>query len=249
MNKQEFIEQVADQLELQEGKEQETIKEFIEILPKLYPNWYPINFKDWPVDSWGKGVVDREEFKTIESNLFIYKKQLAEKEQENIKKEFIKSLNELYPDSYSTDPTKWFNKDGKAHPMKVHYDNNNFYVMEYNTKIYKKEIEKIKAKKLEEAKKLKEENLEKEQLLSQKDQLLNNKDNLLIDKDKKIDKLKELLLIKEIEKEELLVQISLIEVDWHTININTATCQVAETNLVGDYNIESKNEFFDFELI
>jgi hypothetical protein len=53
--------------------------EFIDILHKLYPNWYPVNFKDWPADSWGKGVVDRGEFETIESNLPTYRRQLAEK--------------------------------------------------------------------------------------------------------------------------------------------------------------------------
>jgi len=53
--------------------------EFIDILHKLYPNWYPVNFKDWPADSWGKGVVDRGEFETIEGNLPTYRRQLAEK--------------------------------------------------------------------------------------------------------------------------------------------------------------------------
>jgi len=53
--------------------------EFIDILHKLYPNWYPVNFKDWPADSWGKGVVDRGEFEIIESNLPTYRRQLAEK--------------------------------------------------------------------------------------------------------------------------------------------------------------------------
>lgn len=53
--------------------------EFIDILHKLYPNWYPVNFKDWPAHNWGKGVVDREEFETIESNLPTYRRQLAEK--------------------------------------------------------------------------------------------------------------------------------------------------------------------------
>ena len=41
---------------------------------------------------------------------------------------FIKSLNELDPDNYSTDPSKWFYKDGRGPlPMKVHYDTNNFF--------------------------------------------------------------------------------------------------------------------------
>lgn len=54
--------------------------EFIDILHKLYPNWYPVNFKDWPADSWGKrDVIDKGDYKTIEANLPTYRRQLAEK--------------------------------------------------------------------------------------------------------------------------------------------------------------------------
>ncbi len=44
--------------------------EFIDILHKLYPNWYPVNFKDWPADSWGKrDVIDKGDYETIQANL------------------------------------------------------------------------------------------------------------------------------------------------------------------------------------
>lgn len=54
--------------------------EFIDILHKLYPNWYPVNFKDWPADSWGKrDVIDKGDYETIQANLPTYRRQLAEK--------------------------------------------------------------------------------------------------------------------------------------------------------------------------
>jgi hypothetical protein len=90
--------------------------------------------------------------------------------------------------------------------MKAHYDNNNYEVMVKNTKTYKKQIEEIKAKKLEEAKKLKEETIQKEQLLAQKDQLLSNKDNILNEKDQEIEALRASIAQKELEKQELLTQ-------------------------------------------
>ena len=72
--------QQAKNLETEKAGIQQILRnEFIDILHKLYPNWYPVNFKDWPADSWGKGVVDRGEFETIEGNLPTYRRQLAEK--------------------------------------------------------------------------------------------------------------------------------------------------------------------------
>jgi len=244
-----------------EKKEQEAIKkEFIDILPKLYPQWYPVNVKDWPADTFGKkiinkgdykvmeynlpeyrkwladkmelieilpkimpesypvnyeewtnqyakGLLDKGDYKTIGQSLPSYRKQLVEKEQEAIKKEFVKSLNELYPDSYSTDPNEWFNKDGKAHPMKVHYDTNNFYVMGYNTKIYKKQLEEISAKKLEDAKRLKEEEeARKEQSLNDQAQELARVKELLSIKDIEAQTKDQLILAKELENQKLLIQ-------------------------------------------
>jgi hypothetical protein len=141
-----------------------------------------------------KHVVNNDVY-VMEKNTAIYKPLIEKKEKETIKKEFVKSLNELYPDSYSIDPNEWFYKDGKPLPMKTHYDNNNYEVMVKNTLYYKSEIEEIKAKKLEEAKKLKEENLEKDQLLVQKDQLILAKEL----ENQELARQKEMLAQKEVE--------------------------------------------------
>jgi hypothetical protein len=183
-----------EQLILQKDKNLETLKEsgvvdvktvFIDSLHKLYPDAYSANFEEWSDKLPMKKHVVNNDIQVMEKNIKIYKKLLEEKEPENIKKEFIKSLNELYPDSYSTDPTKWFYKDGKALPMKEHYDKNHFEVMKKNIKFYKKQLEEKQVKALEEVKILKEENLKKEKLLVQKD---------------------ELLLAKELENQKLLIQ-------------------------------------------
>jgi hypothetical protein len=207
-------------------------EEFIYLLNKLSPEAYSADFSKWSDKLPMKKHVVNNDIQVMEKNIKIYKKQIEEKEQENIKKEFIKSLNERYPDSYSTDPNEWFNKDGKAHPMKEHYDKNNFYIMEYNTKIYKKEIEEINAKKLEEAKRLKEEEearkeqvlidnhreiedlkaliaqkeLEKQELLTQSKNVLTIKDQIIVDKDRETESLRNLLLQKELETQEILAQ-------------------------------------------
>jgi hypothetical protein len=140
-----------------------------------------------------KHVVNND-VQVMERNTAIYKPLIEEKEKETIKKKFVKSLNELYPDSYSTDPNEWFYKDGRGPlPMKVHYDTNNIQVMVKNILYYKSEIKKNKNKELEEAKKLKEENLEKDQLLVQKDQLILTKEL------EKQELKKEMLAQKEVE--------------------------------------------------
>ena len=51
--------------------------EFIDILSKLYPRDYPVRYEDWTVQ-WGKGVVDRGEFETMQSMLPVYKQQLLD---------------------------------------------------------------------------------------------------------------------------------------------------------------------------
>lgn len=166
---------------------------FADILHKLYPDSYSAKVEEWPDTLPMKKHVVNNDVYVMEKNTAIYKPLIEKKEKETIKKEFVKSLNELYPDSYSINPNEWFYKDGKPLPMKVHYDNNHFEVMIKNTLYYKTEIEEIKAKKLEEAKKLKEENLKKDQLLVQKDQLILTKE---------LEK-QELSRQKEIEKQEL----------------------------------------------
>lgn len=184
--------QVLAQKEQKVGELQKTV--FADSLHKLYPDSYSAKVEEWPDTLPMKKHVVNNDVQVMERNTAIYKPLIEEKEKETIKKKFIKSLNELYPDSYSTDPNEWFYKDGRGPlPMKVHYDTNNIQVMVKNILYYKSEIKKNKNKELEEAKKLKEENLEKNQLLVQKDQLI------LI---KELEK-QELAKQKEIEKQEL----------------------------------------------
>jgi len=73
--------QQAKNLETEKAGIQQILRnEFIDILHKLYPNWYPVNFKDWPADSWGKrDVIDKGDYETIQANLPTYRRQLAEK--------------------------------------------------------------------------------------------------------------------------------------------------------------------------
>ena len=197
--------QILVQKEQKVGELQTTV--FADSLHKLYPDSYSAKVEEWPDTLPMKKHVVNNNVYVMEKNTAIYKPLIEKKEKETIKKEFVKSLNELDPYNYTTDPTTWFYKDGRGPlPMKVHYDNNNYEVMVKNTKTYKKEIEEIKAKKLEEAKKLKEETIQKEQLLAQKDQLLSNKDNILNEKDQAIEALKLLIAQKELEKQELLSQ-------------------------------------------
>lgn len=62
--------------------EQQTVlkNDFIEILHKVYPEDYPMNFKDWN-NIWGKEVLERGDLQAIEKHLPSYKKQALEKEQ------------------------------------------------------------------------------------------------------------------------------------------------------------------------
>lgn len=71
--------QQAKNLETEKAGIQQILRnEFIDILHKLYPNWYPVNFKDWP-DDWGKTVINGRNFEAIEQQLPTYRRQLAEK--------------------------------------------------------------------------------------------------------------------------------------------------------------------------
>ena len=158
-------------------------KEFIEILPKLYPNDYPVGFENW-TGQWGKGVVDREDYKTIANSLPIYKKQL-------LKKEFIDIMHQVNPKEYPARFEDWSNKTlGKEIVEKEDYK-----VMEQSLS--------------DNRQKLKE--MEKEQLLIQKENELKKlagKDQLLNDREQEIAKFKKLLSIKELEiqnKDQLLL--------------------------------------------
>lgn len=62
--------------------EQQTVlkNDFIEILHRVYPEDYPMNFKDWN-NIWGKEVLERGDLQAIEKHLPSYEKQALEKEQ------------------------------------------------------------------------------------------------------------------------------------------------------------------------
>ena len=59
--------------------------ELIEILPKLHPESYPVKYENW-TNQYGKQLLDQGKFDVIGQSLPTYRKQLVEKEQENIKK-------------------------------------------------------------------------------------------------------------------------------------------------------------------
>ena len=82
-------------------------KEFIDILPKLYPQWYPVKFEDWPAETWGKLTVNDGNFKDIEANLPGYRKWLADK------RELIEILPKIMPESYPVKYENWTNQYGK----------------------------------------------------------------------------------------------------------------------------------------
>jgi hypothetical protein len=106
-------------------------KEFIDILHELYPSWYPIKFEDWPSDSWGKGVVDRKDYKAIESNLPIYKQWLANK------KELIEILPKLHPGSYPVKYEEWTNQYAKGL-----LDKGDYKTIEESLPFYRKQLAK-----------------------------------------------------------------------------------------------------------
>ena len=106
-------------------------KEFIDILHELYPSWYPIKFEDWPSDSWGKGVVDRKDYKAIEGNLPIYKQWLANK------KELIEILPKLHPGSYPVKYEEWTNQYAKGL-----LDKGDYKTIEESLPFYRKQLAK-----------------------------------------------------------------------------------------------------------
>ena len=104
-------------------------KEFIDILHELYPSWYPVNFKDWPADSWGKEVIDGKNYKAIEGNLPIYKQWLANK------KELIEILPKLHPESYPVNYEEWTNQYAKGL-----LDKGDYKTIEQSLPIYRKQL-------------------------------------------------------------------------------------------------------------
>ena len=161
--------------------------EFISSLHKLYPDSYPADYKEWSNDLPMKKHVANNDYATMIKNTKIYKKLIEEKEHNQIPKEFIKSLNELYPNAYPAKFDEWLDKL----PMKKHVIENNTEVMIKNTKYYKKLIAEAQAKKLEEDTRFKTEEEAR-------------KERLLVESQQEIAELKALLIQKELEKQEAL---------------------------------------------
>ena len=62
-------------------EQQKVLKnDFVEILHRVYPEDYPMNFKDWN-NIWGKDVLERGDFQAMAKHLPSYKKQALKKEQ------------------------------------------------------------------------------------------------------------------------------------------------------------------------
>ena len=104
-------------------------KEFINILPKLYPKDYPVKFEDWPSDIWGKQVVDSGNIKAIEDNLPGYKKWLANK------RELIEILPKLHPQSYPVKYEDWTNQY-----CKQQLDKGDYKTIEESLPFYRKQL-------------------------------------------------------------------------------------------------------------
>jgi len=166
-------------------RKQLTIKEFIEILPKLYPD-YPVGFENW-TNQWGKGVVDRDEFETIKGNLAIYKKNL-------LKKEFIDIMHQVNPKVYPANFKDWSNNSsGKEILEKEDYE-----AMKESLSIHRQKLKE--REKEQEISKFKELYALKEVEITRKEL---EKQELLIQKEREKE---ELLLAKELENQKLLIQ-------------------------------------------
>ena len=166
-------------------RKQLTIKEFIEILPKLYPD-YPVGFENW-TNQWGKGVVDRDEFETIKGNLAIYKKNL-------LKKEFIDIMHQVNPKVYPAHFKDWSNNSsGKEILEKEDYE-----AMKESLSIHRQKLKE--REKEQEISKFKELYALKEVEITRKEL---EKQELLIQKEREKE---ELLLAKELENQKLLIQ-------------------------------------------
>jgi len=88
---------------LQESIFDKEQKEFIEVLPKLYPKDYPSsNPNQWSNDLWGKQVVERKDLEAIEKHLPTFKVDV-------LKNKFIEVLQQRFPHDYSARFEDWSN--------------------------------------------------------------------------------------------------------------------------------------------
>jgi hypothetical protein len=180
-------------------------REFIKIVPKLYPGLYPINFDAWPPKIWGREVIENNKIDQIEKWLPEYKRWLANKE------EIIKILPKLYPVLYPVNFEDWTNQPAKVLLDKYeHQKVEDLLFSKWRAELEAKELlaqEENELKKLAGKDQLlndREQEIAKiKELLSIKELEAQNKDQLLLAKE--LEK-QELARQKEIEKEELLAQ-------------------------------------------
>jgi len=180
-------------------------REFIKIVPKLYPGLYPINFDAWPPKIWGREVIENNKIDLIEKWLPEYKRWLANKE------EIIKILPKLYPVLYSVNFEDWTNQPAKV--LLDKYEHQKVEDLLFSKWRAELEAKELLAQKENELKKLagkdqllndREQEIAKiKEMLSIKELETQNKDQLLLAKE--LEK-QELVRQKEIEKEELLAQ-------------------------------------------
>jgi len=177
---------------LQESIFDKKQKEFIEVLPKLYPKDYPSsNPNQWSNDLWGKQVVERKDLEAIEKHLPTFKVDV-------LKNKFIEVLQQRFPHDYSARFEDWPNIWGKQV-----INRGDVEVMQKWIPIYEKEIkENLKQSVLIE--KIAKEN-ELKKLADKEQEKLELKEQLKL-KELEVQNKKQLLLVKELEKKELLVQ-------------------------------------------
>jgi len=186
--------------------EQENMKdELKKVLPELFRNLYPKNFNNWPPKIWGREVIENNKIDLIEKWLPEYKRWLANKE------EIIKILPKLYPVLYSVNFEDWTNQPAKV--LLDKYEHQKVEDLLFSKWRAELEAKELLAQKENELKKLagkdqllndREQEIAKiKEMLSIKELETQNKDQLLLAKE--LEK-QELVRQKEIEKEELLAQ-------------------------------------------
>src|SRR5574343_128998 len=95
--------------ELETFRNDNLIKELIETLPQVYPD-YNKPFEKWHPTSWGKKAINEKDFKSIESKLPGLKQQAKE---QSVKKELIDVLHKLHPTLYPDNFSNWANSETK----------------------------------------------------------------------------------------------------------------------------------------
>lgn len=159
-------------------------KEFVEVLPQLYPHDYSTNYNEWSNNLWGKQVVERKDYGAIEKHLPTFKTDV-------LKSKFIEVLQQRFPHDYSGRFEDWPNIWGKQVINRGDVES-----MQKWIPIYEKQIKENLKQSILSEKTAKENELKK----------LADKDKILSNKDQEIEFLKFLLAQKELEKEELLAQ-------------------------------------------